>query len=132
MIGARLPQSAWLLLKDTVEGFVDDDGLSRGASIAYYTLFSIAPVLLVVVAIAGLVFGHDAAQGAIVGQLSILMGRQTAEALQAMIESAAKPREGILASIAGIVVLVVTVTGVFGEVQAGMNNIWKASPPHRS
>ena len=132
MIGARLPQSIWLLVGDTVEGFIDDDGLSRGASIAYYTLFSIAPVLLVVVAIAGLVFGHDAAQGAIVGQLSILMGRQTAEALQAMIESAAKPREGMLASIVGIVVLIVATTGVFGEVQAGLNSVWKASPPHRS
>jgi uncharacterized BrkB/YihY/UPF0761 family membrane protein len=63
-----------LLLKDTVEGFIDDGALSRGASIAYFTLFSIAPVLLVVVAIAGLAFGHDAAEGAIVAQLSTMMG----------------------------------------------------------
>lgn len=122
----------WLLLRDTVEGFIEDDGLSRGASIAYYTLFSIAPVLLVVVAIAGLAFGRDAAEGAIVAQLSGLMGRQTAEALQAMVESAAKPREGALATIAGIVVLVVATTGVFGEVQAGLNGVWKAGPSKRS
>src|SRR5471030_138301 len=118
-----MPQTIWLLLRDTVQGFIDDDGLSRGASIAYYTLFSIAPVLLVVVAIAGLAFGHEAAQGAIVTQLSVLMGRQTAEALQAMIESAAKPREGVLASIVGIAVLIVATTGVFGEVQSGLNDI---------
>ncbi len=124
--------SAWLLLRDTVEGFIDDDGLSRGASIAYYTLFSIAPVLLVVVAIAGLVFGREAAEGAIVTQLSLLMGHDTAVALQAMVEIAAKPREGVLASVVGLVVLVVATTGVFGEVQAGMNGVWKAEPPHRS
>ena len=76
---------AWLLIKDTVTGFIDDEALSRGASIAYYTLFSIAPVLLVVVAIAGLAFGREAAEGAIVDQLSVMMGHQTAEALQGMI-----------------------------------------------
>ncbi len=124
--------NTWLLLRDTVEGFIEDDGLSRGASIAYFTLFSIAPVLLVVVAIAGLVFGRDAAEGAIVAQLSGLMGRQTAEALQEMIESAAQPREGLLATITGIVVLVVATTGAFGEVQAGLNNVWKAGPSKSS
>jgi membrane protein len=123
--------AAWLLVKDTVTGFMDDEALSRGASIAYYTLFSIAPVLLVVVAIAGLVFGREAAEGAIVGQLSVMMGHRTAEALQGMIESAAKPREGTLATIVGIVVLIAATTGVFGEVQSAMNAIWKVeASPH--
>lgn len=119
---------AWLLVKDTLTGFIEDEGLSRGASIAYYTLFSIAPVLLVVVAIAGLAFGREAAEGAIVEQLSALMGHRTAEALQGMIESAAKPGEGAVATIVGIVVLIVAVSGVFGEVQSAMNAIWKAEP----
>jgi membrane protein len=118
----------WLLLRDTIEGFVADDALSRGASIAYFTLFSIAPVLLVVVAIAGLAFGREAAEGAIVTQLSGLMGHGAAEALQAMIESAARPRDGVIASIVGVAVLIVATTGVFGEVQAAMNRIWKATP----
>src|SRR5580704_12297583 len=113
--------NAWALLKDTVTGFIDDSALSRGASIAYYTLFSIAPVLLIIVAIAGLVFGREAAQGAIVGQLSGLMGEQTAKALEEMIKSADR-RD------AGIVVTIVTATGVFGEVQSAMNAIWKAEP----
>lgn len=120
--------AAWLLIKDTLTGFIEDEGLSRGASIAYYTLFSIAPVLLVVVAIAGLAFGREAAEGAIVDQLSVLMGHETAEALQGMIESAAKPGEGAVATIVGIVVLIVAVSGVFGEVQSAMNAIWKAEP----
>ncbi len=123
--------AAWLLLKDTVTGFIDDEALSRGAAISYYTLFSIAPVLLVVVAIAGLVFGRDAAQGAIVEQLSVMMGRQTAVAVQGMIESAGKPREGTLATVIGIVVLIFATSGVFGEVQSAMNAIWKTkAPPH--
>ncbi len=118
----------WALLKATVEGFIDDDALSRGASIAYYTLFSLAPVLLVVIAIAGSVFGHEAAQGAIVAQLSGLMGRKTAEALQEMIQSASQPREGMWATAVGLVVIVVAASGVFGEVQSALNAIWKAKP----
>ena len=117
---------AWALIKDTVTGFIDDNALSRGASIAYYTLFSIAPVLLIIVAIAGLAFGRDAAQGAIVDQLSGLMGQKAAEALQDMIKSADNRTSGIVASIVGIVALIVTATGVFGEVQSAMNAIWKA------
>ncbi len=124
--------AAWHLLRDTFSSFVDDEALSWGASIAYYTLFSIAPVLLVVVAIAGLVFGRDAAEGAIVGQFSLLMGHQTAVALQGMIESAARPREGTLATIIGVAVLFVAVSGVFGEVQSAMNAIWKAAPDEQS
>lgn len=120
--------AAWHLLRDTFSGFVDDEALSWGASIAYYTLFSIAPVLLVVVAVAGLVFGREAAEGAIVDQFSVLMGHQTAEALQGMIESAARPREGTLATIIGVIVLFIAVSGVFGEVQSAMNAIWKARP----
>ena len=120
--------NAWALVKDTVTGFIDDSALSRGASIAYYTLFSIAPVLLIIVAIAGLVFGHDAAQGAIVGQLSGLMGEQTAKALEEMIKSADKHDAGIVATIVGVAVLIVAATGVFGEVQSAMNAIWKAKP----
>jgi hypothetical protein len=70
------------LVKQTISGFVEDGALSLGAAIAYYTIFSIAPILIIVIAIAGLVFGQDAAEGAIVGQLSGLMGQQSAEALQ--------------------------------------------------
>jgi membrane protein len=124
--------AAWHLLRDTFSGFIDDEALSWGASIAYYTLFSIAPVLLVVVAIAGLVFGRDAAEGAIVDQFSALMGKQTAEALQGMVESAAKPREGTWATVVGAVVLLIALSGVFSEVQSAMNAIWKAAPPKSS
>jgi membrane protein len=118
----------WALLKDTIEGFIDDNALSRGASIAYYTLFAIAPVLLIIVAIAGVVFGHAAAEGAIVDQLSDLMGTQAAGALETMIKSASNPAAGTVASIIGVVAVLVAATGVFGEVQSAMNAIWKAKP----
>jgi membrane protein len=118
-------RDVWHLLRDTVEGFIEDDALSRGASIAYYTLFSLAPILLIVIAIAGLAFGGDAARGAIVDQLSGLMGGKSAEALQAMIESASDPKTGMTASLIGVLAALITLTGAFGEVQSALNAIWK-------
>jgi membrane protein len=72
----RMLSETWKLLKDTALAFIDDEGLSRGAAIAFYTVTSIAPVLLIVIAIAGLAFGRDAAQNAITSQLSSLMGHK--------------------------------------------------------
>jgi membrane protein len=116
------------LVKASVLAFIEDGALTYGAAIAYYTIFSIAPVLLIVIAIAGLVFGHDAAEGAIVAQLSGLMGQQSAEALQSMLQSAGNTSSGTLATIIGIGTLLVTASGVFGEMQTAINAIWKAKP----
>jgi membrane protein len=120
--------TAWKLLKGTVLAFIEDDALSRGAAIAFYTVTSIAPVLLIVIAIAGLVFGRDAAQGALTAQLSSLMGQQTADVLQSAVANAAATSSGIIASIIGIVTLTVAASGVFGEMQTALNAIWKAEP----
>lgn len=114
------------LLTATIEGFIDDDAFRRGASIAYFTLFSLTPVLLLVIAVAGLAFGTEAAQGAIVEQLSGLMGRDTAEATQAMIRSASDRMSGLVATLVGVVTIFVAASGVFGEVQSALNAIWKA------
>ena len=118
----------WLLLRMTGEGFLADDAWSRAASIAYFTLFSVAPTLLVVIAVAGLAFGQEAAQGAIVSQLSGLMGRETAEALQGMIRSASDRMTGTWATVIGVVAILLATTGVFGEVQSSLNTVWKAKP----
>jgi membrane protein len=75
---------AWLLIKDSASGFLPDEALTRGAAIAYYTIFSIAPLLIIVIAIADHAVGREAAEGAIVGQLSGLMGEQSAAVLQLM------------------------------------------------
>jgi membrane protein len=119
---------SWKMFKDTIISFIDDEALSRGAAIAFYTVTSMAPVLLIVVAIAGLAFGRDAAQNAITEQLSGLMGQQTAEVLQSAVVSAAGKSSGILATIIAIVTLTATASGVFGEIQSALNAIWKAEP----
>jgi membrane protein len=116
------------IIKDTAYGFIDDEALSRGAAIAFYTATSIAPVLLIIVAIAGLAFGEEAAQNAITDQLSGLVGGQTAQLLQTAVASASKKSSGTLATLVGLVTLVLTASGVFGEMQSALNAIWKAKP----
>lgn len=120
--------AGWTMLKETVLSFINDEGLSRGAAIAFYTVTSIAPVLLIVIAIAGLAFGRDAAENAITEQLSGLMGQQTAEVLQTAVRSASNTSSGVIASIIGVITLIVTASGVFGEMQTALNAIWKAKP----
>ena len=119
---------AWDFLKEAVFSFIEDEALSRGAAIAFYTVTSIAPVLLIVVAIAGLGFGHEAAQGAITTQFSGLMGRDTAQLLETAVANAADTSSGTLATLIGIATLIATASGAFGEMQAALNAIWRAKP----
>jgi membrane protein len=119
---------AWLFGNDCVQAFIDDGLLSRGASIAFYASTSIGPVLLVVVAIAGLAFGDDAARGAVSIQLSGLMGKPSADLVQAVVQGASGTSSGIVASIVGTVTLFITTSGVFGEMQSALNAIWKTRP----
>jgi membrane protein len=118
----------WQMLKATILSFINDEALSRGAAIAFYTVTSVAPVLLIVVAIAGLAFGHEAAQNSISRELGDLMGQQAAEVLQSVLISAANKSSGIVATIIGIATLIATASGVFGEMQAALNVMWKAKP----
>ena len=113
------------MLVDTTLSFIDDEALSRGAAIAFYAITSLAPVVLIVVAVAGLVFGQEAAQNAISGQFSALMGKQAADLLQSVIASASAKSSGVVATIIGMVTLIATASGVFGEMQAALNTIWK-------
>ena len=124
MVGQR----AWSLVRDTLVSFFNDDALSRGAAVVYYTIFSIAPILLIATAVAGLVFGYQAAQGAIVQQLSGIMGHGSAAALQALLEGAQFKSTSIFATVAGVVTLGLTATGVFTELQTALNIIWRAAP----
>ena len=121
-------QKSWRLLKTTVTAFVNDEALGRGAAIAFYTVTSIAPILLIVVAIAGMVFGREAAQNGIIAQLSGLIGQQSAEILQTAIASAQSKTSGKIATVVGVVMVIVTASGVSGEMQTALNVIWKADP----
>lgn len=118
--------TAWSMLKQTILEFFDDSALSRAGAIAYFTLFSLAPIIVIVVAIAGFVFGEEAANGALAEQLRGLMGQQSADLVQSMVQSASNTGSGLWATIFGIVILLITSTGVFGELQADLNAVWKA------
>jgi membrane protein len=122
--------SAAKLMKQCILSFIEDDALSRGASIAFYVVTSLVPVMVIVVSIAGAVFGRDAAQGALAAELSDVMGQQSAEFLQTAVHSASGQSAGIIASLLGLITLVITSSGVFGEMQAALNVIWK-EPPKR-
>jgi membrane protein len=124
--------AGWQMTKDTLNGFMEDDCLSRGAAIAYFTIFSLAPILLVIIAIAGFVFGEDAARGVIFTKLQGMMGADAAGLVQSMIQSAANKRSGIIATLFSVVMLLVTASGVFGELQSSLNVIWKTDPSTHS
>ncbi len=118
-------EKAWLVCKKTILSFIDDNALSKGAAIAFYTVTSIAPILLIVVAVAGIAFGNEAAQNGIVDQLTSLMGRESAQLLQSAVASAQSKSSGAVATLVGVATIIVTASGVFGEMQSALNAIWK-------
>lgn len=112
--------------KQAASAWVDDRASSMGAALSYYTVFSIAPLLLIVISVAGLVFGHDAAEGAIVQQLSGLVGQRGASLIQEALRSVSAPKEGVINTLIGLVLVLVGATTVFAELQDDLNRIWKA------
>ena len=106
--------------------WVDDYAPSMGAALAYYTLFSIAPLLLIVISIAGLAFGEDAARGQIFAELRGLMGEESAAAVQGLLKSVNKPAAGIVGTVVGVAVLLIGAMSVFGELQNALDRIWRA------
>lgn len=120
------------LVLQSFQSWSEDRAPSMGAAIAYYTMFSMAPTLVLVIAIAGFVFGEQAAEGAIAAQLADLMGRPGAAAVQAMIASASAAGSGRLATVISLLLLALAATTVFAELQASLNIIWRAAPSKRS
>jgi membrane protein len=116
------------VMKGAVRGWSRDRAPSMGAAVAYYTVFSMAPILLVVIAVAGMVFGEKAAQGALVGNLRDVMGSEGAQALEAMIKNASVGKAGPIATAAGIGALAIASTAVLMELQAALNVVWKVRP----
>ncbi len=116
----------WPLIKGAVTAWIDDYAPSMGAALSYYTVFSLAPVLLIVISVAGLIFGAEAARGEIFGQLRGLMGTDAAKAVEDILTSVNKPTEGITATVIGLVLLFIGATTVFGELQDALDRIWRA------
>jgi membrane protein len=112
--------------KKAITAWSDDYASSMGAALAYYTTFSLAPLLLLVIAVAGLVFGTEAARGEIVAQLGGLVGRDGAVAIQELLKSASEPQTSLVASALGLGALILGATSVFSELQTSLDRIWRA------
>ena len=123
------PKEIFPILKTAGSEWMEDQAPTLGAALAYYTVFSLAPLLIIAIAIAGLVFGQEAAQGQIFDQLRGLLGEASGKAMQDMVQKAnAQPATGLIATLTGVVMLLFGASGVFGQLQTSLNAIWDVQP----
>jgi membrane protein len=118
----------WELLKETWNAWSIHKAPRSGAALAYYTTFSLAPLLVIVIAVAALVFGQEAAQGKIVTEIQGVVGVESARAIQAMIDKAREPAAGLFATVLSLITLLIGATGVVGELKDTLNTIWHVEP----
>jgi membrane protein len=118
----------WKALKESFNGFMDDKVPKLSASLAYYTVFSIAPLLLLIIFVAGMILGREAVEGSVYEQVKGFIGNESADQVQEMIKSAALADTGVVAGIIGIVMLLVGATSMFAELQDSINEIWGLKP----
>jgi len=122
------PAVWWRVLQQVVTASLQDDVPSMGAALAYYTVFSLAPLLLIVVSVAGIFFGQEAARGEIQAQLQDMMGERGAGAVQELLAGVRDPAEGLTATMVGLVLLFIGATTVFAELQSALDRIWHVVP----
>jgi membrane protein len=122
----------WPLVKGAMTAWVTDYAPSMGAALSYYSIFSLAPLLLIVISIAGLVFGQEAVRGEVFVQLRGLLGREASSAVEGLLASVSKPAEGVASTAIGVVLLLLGATSVFGELQDALDRIWRAPARDRS
>jgi membrane protein len=115
----------WTLIKETASDWMSDDAPRLAASLAFYTLLSLAPIIVIAVSIAGLAFGPEAAKGQIAGELGAIVGTDAAKGVETVVASAKSPASGTLATVVGIGTLFIGASGVFGELQFALNRIWE-------
>ena len=118
----------WEVLKNSFKGFGDDKITKMSSSLAYYTIFSMAPLLIIIISLSGIFLGQDAAEGKIYGQLAAFVGANTASQLQEMIKNASLSGKSVTAAIIGIATLVIGATTVFAQIQDSINFIWGLKP----
>ncbi len=123
-------KETWATVKETASDWLDDNASRLAAALAYYSLLSLAPLLVITIAVAGFFFGPDAARGKVAGELGSVVGAEAAQGIQAVVASAHSPSTGIISTVVGIVTLFIGASGVFGELQSSLNTIWevKAKP----
>lgn len=123
---SRLLSSKWIrMLKDSVSAWWNDQAPSKGAALAYYSMFSIAPLLFLIISIAGLVYGPDAVRGMVFAQIASLMGQNGAEAIEEMLANVSAPETGTWAAVVSIAVLLFGASTVFGQLQSALDTIWR-------
>jgi membrane protein len=122
------PRTIFRLLKETALAWTEDKAMSLGAALAYYSVFSATPLLVIAIAIAGVVFGEQAAEGRIVQQIHATVGEPAAQALEALLANAGAQGTGVIATVVGIVLLLFGASGVFSQLQDSLNTIWKVTP----
>jgi membrane protein len=120
--------TGWELLKQTFKDWKEDRAPRLAAALAYYTVFSIAPLLLITISVAALSFGRQAAEEQILGFITKMVGENSAQAIAGMLEAANKSRSGLIATIVGGFTLIFGATGVFMQLQDAMNTVWKVKP----
>lgn len=120
--------SAWSLLKQTFADWSEDKAPQLGASLAFYTALSIAPLLVILLGVTAFFYGDEAAGGRITTELSGLVGKDGGEAIEQMIASANKPTTGTIATVLSAVTLLFGASGVFGQLQDALNTIWEVKP----
>jgi membrane protein len=122
----------WQLVKDTGRAWSEDKVPRLAAALSYYSLFSLAPMLIIIIGVAGLVFGRDAAEGRVVEEFEGLLGHEGAQVVQSMIAKTGSTGSNLVATIVGVVTLLVGATGVFAQLQDALNTIWGVTlPPGR-
>jgi len=120
---------AWKILRSAVLGYIANNALSRGAAMSFYAVTSLTPILSIVVAVAGIAFGQDVVREGLVRETGGLLGKESGELVKSMLAKSSDPTAGTLATIFGVVMLLVTASGVFGEMQSALNATWKIKGP---
>src|ERR1700761_568440 len=118
----------WLLIRDAAADWVAHKDGRQGAALAYYSVFSLGPVLVIAMAVAALVFGEDAARGEVEAQLRVLLGDAAAKAVDAMLVGASQPAQGVIATVLGTAILIFTALGVVVQLKDAFNTVWEVDP----
>src|SRR6202048_2542947 len=129
---AQVLRAIWTLMRDAAEGWMTHRASSTGAALAFYTIFSLSPVLIISIAIAGFFFGQAAARGEIVDQIHDLVGPQGAQLVQSVLQNASRPEAGLVATIFSIVTLILGANTALAELKAGLDQIWDVPPERRT
>jgi membrane protein len=122
----------WSMLKRTASNWSTHRDARLGAALAYYSVFSLGPLILIAIAIAGFFFGDDAVRGDVSGQVKGLLGEEGAKGVEAMLVGASKPMEGLVATISGVAMLIVAAVGVVVQLKDALNTVWEVEPPKES